>query len=402
MDYTKRFFLQILNCFINKLPLNKPTDEVDWRQLVYLAETHDVQGIVWVVLEDSELDIPDDVCSALNAAFIATVSVGTRQDIALKQLKAELSKEKIPHVLMKGSVVREYYPVKELRTMGDIDYLIHAEDREKSHYIMEHLRYKLAVKGASVWEYNGPMAYVEVHTKIIYQKLFLGIDYTEYFSDVFDNLTKVAPYTYEMTPEYHFVYIVVHLSKHLFRVGCGVRMIMDIPVFINHFRDKLDWRLLEEKFREIKMWDFVKNLLFLCVKYFDCELPENVYTQNDEIAQRFIEYILAAGIFGRDGRDEYAVKFGAVNANKTGLNKALGKLKTLISLLFPDYETMSSGCGWFKGKPKWMLPWGWVKRAYIQVRYKKDLIGDKLSGTLSDSREGKEHYMLMKMIGLIK
>ena len=59
----------------------------------------------------------------------------------------------------------------------------------------------------------------EVHTSIIYQQLFLGVNYTEYFKNVLDNVDKIEENVYEMKKEYHFIYVLVHLAKHLYRTG---------------------------------------------------------------------------------------------------------------------------------------------------------------------------------------
>ena len=179
-------------------------------------------------------------------------------------------------------------------------------------------------------------------------------------------------------------------------------MVMDIPVFINHFGKELDWNILESKFEEIGLWGFVKNLMYLCVKYFDCALPNGLYNKDDSIAENLMEYILSAGVFGKYNRNEFDVKYSIDNANKKGIGRLTGKADTVRKIAFPDYETMCNTCGWFKGKPKYMLPWGWIKRLYLNVRYKKDLIKDKLSGALSESNERKKHYEVMSMIGLIK
>lgn len=403
MTDTTKYFLHILNCFVCEKSPQAIPENIDWEELLELSEIHCVQGIIWVVLSKTDItEVPEIVKKNLNKGFVSSVKISIEQEIALEQIKKKLNESGVQHVMMKGSVIKKCYPVKELRTMGDIDYLINEESREICHKAMLDLGYTPLVKGASVWEYKGKLAYVEVHNKIIYQKLFLGIDYTQYFSDVFDNLIQISENTYEMVPEYHLVYIIVHLSKHLYRVGCGVRMIMDIPVFINYYKDSINWDSLKARLKEIKMWEFTQNLLYLCVKYFDCKLPDNVYKENDEIAEKLMEYIISAGVFGRYKRNEYEVKFGTENANKTGLKKVLGKVKTVFKMVFPDYKTMCGWYGWFDGKPKWMLPWGWCKRAYLQVRYKNNMIKDKLSGVLTDSDESKEHYKIMSMIGLIK
>ena len=42
---------------------------------------------------------------------------------------------------MKGYYLRECYPVPELRTFGDIDVLIHPEDRARTDDLMKRLGY---------------------------------------------------------------------------------------------------------------------------------------------------------------------------------------------------------------------------------------------------------------------
>ena len=50
-------------------------------------------------------------------------------------------------VLMKGSVVQESYPVPALRSMGDIDIIIHTEDREKTDAVMQAEGYSRMIDG---------------------------------------------------------------------------------------------------------------------------------------------------------------------------------------------------------------------------------------------------------------
>lgn len=403
MSDTVSLFIYLLNCFINGQKPEKVFNNIDWDNIAELAKIHCVEGMIWSVLKNSEIyDIPQNIRNDFENALVFTINNSIRQEIAIKHIKNKLNEFGVKHIFMKGSVVKNYYPIKELRTMGDIDYLIEEENRELCHKAMLELGYELEVKGASVWEYRNNLAYVEVHNKIIYQKLFLGIDYSEYFSDVLENLVCIEKNTYEMQPEYHFVYIIVHLAKHLYRVGCGVRMVMDIPIFVKHFGENLNWRVLEERFREINMWDFVQKLLYVCVKYFDCRLPENVYKVDDYVAENLMAYILEAGIFGGYNRDEYAVKFGADNAGKKGIKKCLGKMGKVFEMIFPDYKSMCRWYVWFDGKPKWLLPWGWAKRLFLQLRYKRESIKSKLTGAVVDNDEGKKHHDIMSMIGLNK
>lgn len=48
----------------------------------------------------------------------------------------QMQQEHIDHILFKGYVIKDYYPIPELRSYGGIDFVIRLEDREKSHQLM--------------------------------------------------------------------------------------------------------------------------------------------------------------------------------------------------------------------------------------------------------------------------
>ena len=62
---------------------------------------------------------------------------------------------------------------------------------------------------------------------------------------------------------------------------------------------------------------------------------------------------------------------------------------------------MSSWFGLFRGKPKWYLPIGWVRRWIINVYYKKYNILKKIKGATKVNNDAKEHNEIMERIGLL-
>lgn len=51
------------------------------------------------------------------------------------------NENEIPVIVLKGLVVREYFPIRQLRTMSDADVLVHKEDLESVSKMMEDLGY---------------------------------------------------------------------------------------------------------------------------------------------------------------------------------------------------------------------------------------------------------------------
>lgn len=401
MKYSFNIFIRLLLAYLENEKLN--TDIfIDWNDIILLSRIHNVEGMIYVVLKNSQIGVPENVMTYLSKMFIATVRQSINQENELSRVIRKFQQEDIDIVLMKGIVTKRYFPNPELRTMGDIDLLIKESDREKSDYLLKEIGFAFDKResGASVWNYTRGSVLFEVHTSIIYQQLFLGVNYTEYFKNVLDNVDKIEENVYEMKKEYHFIYVLVHLAKHLYRTGSGIRMVMDIVVLINEFYDKYDWDYIRNELEKIKLLEFSHNLIYICYKYFNCKVPDEYKKANDKNCKMLLDYIIKAGVFGQYNRDQYSIKYN-LNSNGENYDSLSYKVKNLFKIIFPSYETMSSWFGWFRGKPKWYLPIGWVRRWIINVYYKKYNILKKIKGATKVNNDAKEHNEIMERIGLL-
>ena len=402
MNSSFEVFLNMLISYLNGKKFNTEL-KINWNDIVKLAEIHNVQGMIYIALQNSSVEIPSEVLNTLNKAFVATVTYSVQQEMEMERVKSAFKKANVDMVLMKGYLIKKYYPSSELRTMGDVDFLIRAGDRQKSDEVLKSIGFEFVEKesGASVWNYIKGNVLLEVHTSIIYQQLFLGIDYSKYFSNVFNYIEEKSPNIYEMKPEYHFIYVLVHFAKHLYRVGSGIRMVMDVVVLLNKCGKDYDWDFIWKELEDIKLLDFTKRLFCMCYKYFDCYVPENCKNGNDKVSEAFMVYVLKAGIFGQYNRDSYSVKFN-LTEDEDKTKKIQYRVKNLLQILFPDYDTMYGWFAWFRGKPKWYLPIGWVRRWIVNWKYKRESIFQKIKGAVIANEDSLEHNEIMKKIGLFK
>lgn len=402
MNGSFKVFLDMLISYLNGKKFNTEAD-INWDDIIKLAEIHNVQGMIYATLKESLVQVPSTVMDAFEKSFMATVKYSIRQEMEMERVKSAFKKEKIDMVLMKGYLIKNYYPSSELRTMGDVDFLIRSEDRQRSDKVLKSLGFEFIKKesGASVWNYVKGTVLLEVHTSIIYQQLFLGVDYSKYFSNAFNYIEEKSPFIYEMKPEYHFIYVLVHFAKHLYRVGSGIRMVMDIVVLLNKCGKEYDWGFIEKELEDIKLLEFTKKLFYMCYKYFDCYVPEKCKNGDDRVSEAFMVYVLKAGVFGQYNRDSFSVKFNLTeDENKT--KKLRYRVRNLLQILFPDYDTMYGWFAWFRGKPKWYLPIGWVRRWIVNWKYKRESIFQKLKGAVIANEDSLEHNEIMKEIGLFK
>ena len=82
---------------------------------------------------------------------------------------------------VKGYYLRKLYPVPELRTFGDIDMLIHREDRQKVHELMLSLGYSVKQNWEPTYSYIKGAEYYEIHTNLMDGNLDNRADLKAYF-----------------------------------------------------------------------------------------------------------------------------------------------------------------------------------------------------------------------------
>lgn len=74
--------------------------------------------------------------------YIASVYLSVQQDAAAEEMAERFEQAGIRLIFFKGILLRRFYPEPQLRTMGDIDCLISAEERGKAHDLMADLGYE--------------------------------------------------------------------------------------------------------------------------------------------------------------------------------------------------------------------------------------------------------------------
>ena len=151
---TEKQLIEILSAFVNdKKP--KFNTECSAPKLYEIAKRQTVTGIVSYVLRKYGYEDILSQDNRLELAFDKTVTQFVRKEMDAVRLMAMLTSAEIPHITFKGFVVRECYPVPELRTYSDIDIIIKKEDRDRCHKLMLEKGYSFSVMdGGAVYGYK--------------------------------------------------------------------------------------------------------------------------------------------------------------------------------------------------------------------------------------------------------
>ena len=117
MNKEYRYLLHILKAFIHE-EAPKKQEDVDWAELDQLADIHSVGGILGFMVKQYQLCDEPAVMERMRHRCMSNIVLFTRRAAQMEQLIQNMRKEQIDHILFKGYVVKDYYPIPELRSYG--------------------------------------------------------------------------------------------------------------------------------------------------------------------------------------------------------------------------------------------------------------------------------------------
>ena len=355
----KKIVLDILKAFLNGNDHINVADSLDWNEFIRLTEINSVSGIIGYVLnQDQNIDCPDKIKQFYTEAYFSTIAITTIRDEAMKSVIELLSKNGIDHLLFKGYVVKDLYTVPELRTFGDIDFAIRLEDRAKCNEIMQENGFRLLDDWEPVYSYEYELEHYEVHTELLDSNLNERMDYKAYFSDFWNHAQKIDKHTYVLAPEYHLLYLLMHIAKHLYGSGAGIRMYLDIAFFIMHYREQIDWQHFQSEIEKLKLSDFVNTVFSAVDGWFEIKIPISLKSKDSAFLDKFTEFTLNGGVFGFNNK---ASKLSQVRKNSKG--QSVKRVNTLLKRTFPSANTIKTRYTYLEDKP-WLLPVAWVHRFF--------------------------------------
>ena len=393
MELEYEYLLELLGCYLTSRTPEKRS-ETNWQQLMQLADIHSVTGILGYMNMKYQL-CPDPVLSqTMRQMTMVTLSQFTQRGVWVEQFCKMLQDAEIEHILLKGVIVRNYYPVPELRTFGDVDLVIHPDDRERSHQLMLDAGFQSKVDWGPVYSYYRGLEIYEIHTDIMEVEVSGKADYQGYFSGMWQYTMPRSGYTLEFKPEYHFLYMLTHIAKHVSDTGAGVRMYLDIGAFILHFGDQVNWAWVEEELKGLKLWDFARVVFTAAECWFGVICPLKYEKISHDVMEEFLVFTLEAGTFGHFQRERVMSKL-----KKTGNDSSSSRWKLLFARMFPSAKTIEARYTYLQKMP-WLLPVAWVHRLIITSAGFRKHAREAQVILSTDTIEVSQMHRLMRNIGL--
>ena len=320
-------------------------EDIDWVSLIKETIAQTVSLVAFdsvAVLKDK---IPKDIYTSWFNHTYGSMAVNSYVEKSQKELTEILSKGNYPFVILKGLSAADYYKKSELRTLGDVDFLI---ENNKKNEIKE----LLIKNGYAVSHedhichlvFTKPKSHLEMHFEIS------GIPNGEkgdivrkYMADALEKAeikTHSGQEFFAPSPQHHAVILLLHMQHHILGEGIGLRHLMDWACFINKTYDMLFW---EENviplLKKIGLFEFANVFTNLCIKYFGVNPPKWTRVTDEKLLSELLEDIFEGGNFGK--KDKARGKSGMMisDRGKTGTKKS--KLyylnKTLVDSSYTLY-----------------------------------------------------------------
>lgn len=289
----REYFIYLLSCHINTLP-PKGKKGVQWKEIFTLAEKHAVTPII---AEEIKL-LPREYRPTGNNLALFELSYEKangsyfRKLETLSSMVSALSGAQIPHLIVKGAVLRNLYPEPELRTGSDTDVVLRASDYFDAIDVLRKKGFQVDFLSNNTAHLNCKNEAFELTNELE----SINIQSKIYFSTPFDDISDQSGYTYKLKPFYHLLYVITHIAHHLKIGGAGVRMVLDIDVLVRNYPE-IDLKQFVRLCENIRIKETALALLALSKKWFNTPLAID-FTFADRGAAYLYETLSAAVLEG--------------------------------------------------------------------------------------------------------
>ena len=356
MDINNQFLINVLRDHIHQIK-TEPNLDVDWSLIIPLTKAHDIQGIIYY---QCKRFIPAANLNEIENAYATSCYLYVNRKLEMKRIKEALRCNGISFVAIKGLDVANYYPKPALRTMGDCDIVVSPNDMEKSISIIKKLGFN-SNDSVGTYEYlcSKNDIVIEIHDSLIRNADYLPHGQKRFFNDYKRFTTDDS-----LDWSFHFLYLLMHIRKHLINDGIGIRQFMDLAVVIKYCPE-LNWKWIEASLEQLKLLKFAHVCFSLVERWFEINVPVDLEKIDGNLFEQITEYVLKNGVFGFSNTD---------NKNNREYNPLifakgplwLKRIKKTVKILFPNYESMKGNTSFtYLSKRPYLLPVAWIHRCSI-------------------------------------
>ena len=341
---------------------------MDWQGIIDFAKKQSVLNLVAYAAESLENKPDEHTMRFLDEFRMQKMIVEAQQELAADDACKKLDEMGIRHMLLKGSVMKNFYPSPDMRTMGDIDILVEAArcDEVVKAFIAD--GFKFVGEGDLHSNVKKGNAYIEFHRSMVdscHETL------SAYYGDGFRLPHKIEDneYEYKLTDEDFYVFLVAHIAKHYRYGGTGIRSLLDLYVYEKAL-PSLDFDYINGELEKIGLLVFCNKIRKITYDWYSGSFDGEFDIMS--------EYIVSGGVYGIEGTSMQN-SFILDNIDEDIQSK---KIKNFFGVIFLNYDEMKIRYPFLEGK-KILLPLFWIVRFFDTLIHNPS----NAKGRLRDSKK---------------
>ena len=285
---------------------NSPRPQIeDWRGLLEFAQKQAIVGVCSPIRFDKFLTDKEVLLEWIGYQSIIAErnEVLNRQTVSLTEILREAG---FRCCILKGQGNATMYPVSELRTPGDIDVWVDAEEEEVYQYVKKlfpeekasykHIHFPI-FDDTSVDVHVTPLKlYSKVHQKRLQQWI------VEHKEEQFEHKIRLTDTDREVsvpTARFNVVYQLGHMLIHLFDEGVGLRQVVDYYFVLTRLDvTEKERRELVDTVEDLGMLRFAKGIMWIEYEVLGLPIEKCLVEPDEKKGGQLLNDILESGNFG--------------------------------------------------------------------------------------------------------
>ena len=349
-----------------------PCSEIDWRGVLDETAAHAMTLTALEGTDGLECEVPEDILAQWQGRSVQYIIKNETLMSVQDEMLEILRKEGISGAVIKGSAASACYRNPDIRTLGDIDFLVREKDFERTVALLEQNGFVKEEQETNPCHtelsYSGCV--IEVH------KYVNGLpdgELGEYIKSIYEDSLEndlhkesVGGYTFPVTNDLcGALTLIIHTQGHVLISGLGMRHLCDWAAFVDKkLTDELKAEL-EPVLEKIGLFKFYKELTATCEKFLLSDsfaLDDSTERSSDLCDMLFLDFMFC-GNFGR--KDPAALRGSIIFTRKTLIKKKDGSTVAKVKLWTNIIHFIK--VAWpITQKHAILIPVGFV---YIPVRY---------------------------------
>ena len=368
MQYDARvseYLLELLRSALNNTTSKEKPEDVSWNAVYALAHKHSVTALAFFAVQKLKNPPEQELFQIWQTQNSKILVKGANQENELALLSDCFEKNAIAYMPLKGSVIRDLFPLPYLREMSDLDILIPVEKLQQACQLCETMGYRINSRVEHHVELHRlPYMNIELHSGLIAS----FYEYYEYYKDPWTKAYRYNnDYRYAMRNEDLYLYFLTHAAKHFFNSGTGIRSVIDIYVFNRAYRPSMDTRYIAQELKKLNLERFARQIEQLAQYWF----AENRTKASDDVKE-MQSYVLSSATYGtKSNRDANQIR----RYMQKGKSEDGAKTAMFLHMAFLPCDEMQLMFPILKKAPV-LLPFCWIARWFRIILTKPKSITD--------------------------